>query len=67
MLAELMAMRRDAPESFYSMLKDERFSLVDILKLNVAFKQISWASGTTELSVGHIFDRDPTWFEPQLE
>jgi len=41
MLAELMAMRRDAPESFYSMLKDERFSLVDILKLNVAFKQIS--------------------------
>ena len=41
MLAEMMAMKREAPESLYSMLKDEQFSLVDILKLNMAFKQIS--------------------------
>ena len=41
MLAEMMTMKREAPESLYTMLKDEQFSLVDILKLNVAFKQIS--------------------------
>jgi len=41
MLAEMMAMKREAPESLYSMLKDEKFSLIDILKLNLALKQIS--------------------------
>jgi len=41
MIAELMAMRREAPELLYTMLREEQFSLVDILKLNVAFRQIS--------------------------
>jgi len=41
MLAEMMAMKREAPESLYSMFKDEKFSLIDILKLNLALKQIS--------------------------
>jgi len=40
-LAEMMSMKREAPESLYSLLRDEKFSLVDILKLNLAFKQIS--------------------------
>jgi len=41
MVGELMAMKREAPESLYAMLRDEQFSLVDILKLNLALKQIS--------------------------
>jgi len=41
MIAELMSMKREAPELLYSMLRDEQFSLVDILKLSLAFKQIS--------------------------
>ena len=41
MLAELMAMRHEAPDSLYAMLRDERFTLVDVLKLNLALKQIS--------------------------
>jgi len=41
MLAELLAMKREAPESLYSMLREEKFSLFDILKLNLAFKQIT--------------------------
>jgi len=40
-LAEMIVMKREAPESLYSLLRDEQFSLVDILKLNVAFRQIS--------------------------
>ena len=41
MIAELMAMKREAPELLYTMLRDENFSIIDILRLNVAFKQIS--------------------------
>jgi len=41
MVGELTAMKREAPESLYTMLRDEQFTLVDILKLNLALKQIS--------------------------
>ena len=46
MIGELRTMKHEAPELLYTMLRDERFSLVDILKLNIAFKQISWWSAT---------------------
>ena len=41
MVGELMSMRREAPESLYALLRDEQFSLVDILRLNLALKQIA--------------------------
>jgi len=40
MLKELMKMKDEAPAALYSILKEEKMALKDMLKLNCALKQL---------------------------
>jgi hypothetical protein len=42
LLMELMIMKQESPDSVYTMLRDNKFTLTDILRLNRALKQISY-------------------------